>query len=299
MVLLSTSWFQQRCDIICVFIRKNLLPFITCLLLLAACNSITFLYQQLDWLIPWYLDDYITLSSRQQQDFEKHLSQLLVWHRKTQLTDYAAWLGELNDDIEQGLTATNLDAHEQKLRVFLRQLTLRSIPEIAALLSSLSAKQVDELFTGIEERNNKFKSEYFDLDTKQRTQKRVERVQKQLNRWLRQLTPAQLKLLQNWSENYESDPKSTLKYRKYWQSQLRKALNNRQDKAVFSAQLEPLFVDPEALQEDSFRQRRQRNLARFKNLLLDILNTMSDSQKRYLQAKLDDIAKDFTRLAAG
>ena len=279
--------------------RKYRLSFIACILLLAACNSITFVYQQLDWLIPWYVDDYITLSAEQQQDFEKQLGQLLVWHRTTQLTDYAAWLKGFNDNIKQGLTTTDLDEHEQTLRAFWRQLTLRLLPDITDLLGSLSDQQINELFTRIEKRNSEFKTEYFDLNTEQRAQERVERTQKQLNRWLRKLTPAQIKLLQDWSNDYESDPQSTLKYRQHWQSQLRQALNDRSDKALFADQLEALFAYPEALQEDSLQQRRQRNLKRFKNLLLDILNTMNDSQKRYLHAKLDDLAEDFARLATG
>ncbi|MBW2478807.1 MAG: hypothetical protein JRF38_02360, partial [Deltaproteobacteria bacterium] len=57
------------------------------------------MYQHLDWLIPWYVSDYISLDSDQQNLLEERLAKLLDWHCRTQLPVYAMTLRALGRDL--------------------------------------------------------------------------------------------------------------------------------------------------------------------------------------------------------
>ena len=64
-------------------------------LLLAGCG-LRFAYSQLDWLLPWYLRDYVTLNAGQRSELDVRLAGLLDWHCRSHLPEYVALLRAAN-----------------------------------------------------------------------------------------------------------------------------------------------------------------------------------------------------------
>ena len=60
--------------------RLRIFVLVSLLAALAGCSN-SFVYNQLDWLIPWYLGDYVDLNREQQRAFKEQLGELLRWHR--------------------------------------------------------------------------------------------------------------------------------------------------------------------------------------------------------------------------
>ncbi|HAY11253.1 MAG TPA: hypothetical protein DCY18_15230, partial [Thauera sp.] len=56
--------------------------------------SVRMAYSQLDWLVPWYLRDYVMLDAGQRNLLDRQLSARLDWHCRTHLAEYAATLRE-------------------------------------------------------------------------------------------------------------------------------------------------------------------------------------------------------------
>ena len=56
-----------------------------CLLCLTACSGTTFVYNRLDTILPWYLDDYVELNGTQERQLEEILRPFLNWHRRQEL----------------------------------------------------------------------------------------------------------------------------------------------------------------------------------------------------------------------
>ena len=71
---------------------KRLLPLGLCLALASCSNA--FVYNQLDWLIPWYMGDYVNLTREQKKSFKEELEPLLQWHRNEELQNYLLILDE-------------------------------------------------------------------------------------------------------------------------------------------------------------------------------------------------------------
>ncbi len=84
--------------------RLRIFVLVSLLASLAGCSN-SFVYNQLDWLIPWYLGDYVDLNREQQRAFKDQLRELLRWHRSEELARYVELLDGIEADLGQPLSA--------------------------------------------------------------------------------------------------------------------------------------------------------------------------------------------------
>ena len=80
---------------------KKILALVIAFILLSACGPKLY-YPSLDWLIPWYVDDYISLEPDQSSRFRTQLARQLDWHCRTQLPEYAEFLRDLRREVDHG-----------------------------------------------------------------------------------------------------------------------------------------------------------------------------------------------------
>mgnify|MGYP000627303891 FL=1 len=57
------------------------------LILLVGCSN-QMAYNHFDWLVSWYVDDYVELNNQQEEKLQAGLNSLLVWHRQDELPVY-------------------------------------------------------------------------------------------------------------------------------------------------------------------------------------------------------------------
>ena len=85
-------------------LRRGLRLLAGCLLLvtLTGCSATQFIYNRVDILVRWYLDDYVSLDREQQARFDDRFDLLIEWHRRDELPGYALLLDDaltiLDDD---------------------------------------------------------------------------------------------------------------------------------------------------------------------------------------------------------
>ena len=135
------------------------LIFTTCLLLVVSGCGPRLIYPHLNWLIPSYVDDYISLNREQSGLLEKQLLQVLDWHCRTQLPVYAQSLRELAKDLEdpsQPVSYERLQYYSNQFIAHWRKLAKQIGPEMADILATASDEQLADLFQNIEKRNTKF-----------------------------------------------------------------------------------------------------------------------------------------------
>jgi len=72
---------------------KKLLLF--SLIFLVGCSSTTFVYNRIDFLLPWYLESYVDLNREQKQDLKQLLIPFFKWHREEELPNYLAIIEDL------------------------------------------------------------------------------------------------------------------------------------------------------------------------------------------------------------
>ncbi len=278
---------------------KTRVSMLACLiLLLAACSTVKLLYDRLDWLLPRYLGNYVNLNSEQRAQLDANLAELLRWHRQTQLPRYAAWLRELQGDLDRGLSRADLERHEQALEGFWRDLMLQTTPLVADLLADLSADQQEQLFETLAERNQRYQREYVDPAPLRVADRRAEQASDRLDYWLGRISPQQAAILRDWGRRYAPMGELNLAFREHWQRHLRSLTNAGSSSSTeFESALRTLLVEPESDRPEELKQARLRTRMLTQDLLLELDGTLTSGQRQHLRNRLDTLARDFEQLA--
>lgn len=258
--------------------------------------SFSYIYRQLDWLVPWYVSDYITLDEQQQTELERRLLSQLDWHCSTQLQRYADWMLRLHDSPD-AFTREHLEQHYETTRVFWRDLMTRLTADAATILSDASDAQVAELVKNLERKQNERDREEASLTPELRMRRRIERMTRLLERWIGELSAAQKQRVADWSSAMERMPDGSISARHSWQQQFVQTLATRKDKKEFALRLHTLLVEPETFWSESYRlesrQRRERTL----DMLAGIASVMTAVQRGHLQHQLSSWIDELQSLA--
>ena len=85
--------------------------------MLSGCSATQLIYNRVDILVRWYLDDYVSLDSEQQERFDARLETLLDWHRREELPAYVVLLDDaliiLDDGVPMDDTRAMADRIEE------------------------------------------------------------------------------------------------------------------------------------------------------------------------------------------
>jgi len=121
---------------------------------MTACST-KLAYNNLDWIVSWYVDDYVTLTSTQEKQLDSSIESLLLWHRKTELQNYVVQIKYIKIDLNNGIKQATIKNYINALKQFWNAILLKAEPEMMQLAYSLSDKQATELLAEIEQQNLK------------------------------------------------------------------------------------------------------------------------------------------------
>lgn len=269
---------------------------IALLILLSGC-SVKFIYNQLDWVIPWYLDDYVSFNSAQELLLDQHLEYLLSWHRKQKLPEYANFLEQLAADSRDGLDGDEIDQAHDRVQLFANQLIQATAPALSDLLKRLSDKQLNDLFDNFENLNREFQQKYIDVTEQKQRFRRAKEMRKWIQRWTGLLDDTQVELIHQWSTEYHLMGREFLHSRQQWQRQLKKLLQQPQKNSSWQLEIENLLSNNRARHAATFEQKVTSNHRLIKQLLLDLDQSLSDKQRLKLNQQLESYAQDFRQLS--
>ena len=269
------------------------------LLLFTACGP-RWYYHQLDWMIPWYVDDYLALDSAQRSALENRLAHQLDWHCRTQLPGYAAFLKSVSRDFQPPDTTVTREQfvyYLQSLSQYWKDLMAQIGPDLADILITASDDQIDELFRNIEKDNLERRRTYVDPPEREILQNRTDRMVERLERWIGTLTDTQYDAVQQWSYSIGATTDQWLANRRRTQQAFRKLIATRTVDSAFKEKFTALLVSPEVVRTKAYQTQVDRNIELMLDLLTDIEKTLTDAQRSHLLAYLESLAEDFDRLA--
>ena len=93
---------------------RKILAILLLPLLLTSC-TVSFTYNHLDWIIPWYVDDYVDLTRDQKKSLRQQLEPILTWHREEELVRYVEILDGIEASLAQPLTAEEVNRWIQQI----------------------------------------------------------------------------------------------------------------------------------------------------------------------------------------
>ncbi len=278
--------------------KKNLLiPVI--LIILVGCST-RVVYFHLDWLIPWYISDYISLDKEQKNMLEKRLLALLDWHCRTQLPVYAETFRALGNDVadpESPITVERLEFHFARLMELWKVLLHNVAPDIIDLMLTASDDQINELFNNLAKRNQEFREKYVDLPAQELNKNRQKRMQKNLAYWISDLTPAQRQAVADWSSGLMPIAQEWLQNRERVQAYARTLLEKREDSPEFREKMLDLIVYPEYMRPADYQKKIDFNTNLTLQFIIQLDRLLTSEQRQHFLKRIESLASDFDQIS--
>ena len=268
------------------------------IVLFTGCSRVQFAYNQLDWLIPYYVEKQVELTDSQDAYLQQSVDYLLSWHCSSHLEAYAALLREANDNFQHGtMSAKELQYFLDQIDYYWKDIKKKANPAVTHLLLTSSDAQIDELFSNFRSNDNEW-LEVFNAQTDEELRLDYqENMTQELERWFGPLQDAQQQAVTGWSEKFEPLGLTGLKMRRRWQAHLKDLLDHRGDTEKFYSGIEQLFLNPEAIYSDEYIKRIEYNAKRTIELVVYVGNELDDSQREHLASMVDSVSGDFVELA--
>ena len=265
---------------------------------LSACIGVKFTYNNLDWFIPWYLDDFLVLDKEQEKRFDSELLLLWNWHRQNELPEYSKLLNEIITDLDkQQLSIEKLAYYSTEAEIFYKRVILKSLEQSFVIIASLTDQQLTDLFDSISENDQDFIEYAAETDREERIKKRQHSITKAFKKWLGKLSTSQKQLIKQWSLEAETTMEYHIEYVKRSRKAFKRALLIRNDQSQSQQLLQQLVTMPELLRSDEYNKTIERNNLRFRLLLLDTLKSLSQKQQQHLRKKILKYSEDFSALS--
>ena len=269
------------------------------LVVFAGCGP-RLIYPHLDWLIPWYVNDYIALDDTQKNMLQKRLLKQLDWHCRTQLPAYAKTLRAIGREFanaDQAVDYPKIQSYYIKLMELWKELMKQIGPDITDILITASNEQIDELFDNLEKQNRKFRKKYVDISTAKLVENRQKSMQKRLKYWISNPTAEQKEAIATWSKQMVPISKDWLQNREMLQDKARRLLARRNSSPEFRENLLELIVNPESLRTLAYQAKIEANIDITLKSIIQLNRLLTPAQRSYLLKRIESLASDFDKLS--
>jgi len=267
-------------------------------ILLTACTGIKFTYNNISWFLPWYLDDYLVLNNEQEQEFDQHFNLIWQWHRKKELPQYSEFLHEIVNDIDtQQLNLERLHYYSEQAKIYYARIVQKTLEQGSGFIAGLNDQQITELLDSMADDDDDFKEYVADTDAEERIKERQKYVNKTFRKWLGKLSKKQKQRINQWSTETETTLEHQLLYIEQNRTAFKSIITNRKNIPATKQQLIKLITQPELLRSKKHNEIRERNLKRFRQLIVDMFNSLSKKQTQRFRKKILGYAEDFAELS--
>ena len=277
---------------------RHFFCFIILTVFLTGCSRIKFAYNQLDWVIPYYVENSVELTPNQSIYLEQQVRQLLDWHCNSHLAAYADLLRSANNHFQNGtVNKENIQETLHQLELYWKEIKRQASPAIANLLQTANDKQLDALLATLTKRNKAWRDEYYSHTGQALQEDYRRRMVVELERWFGPLTASQQLALADWGQQFKPLRTEAIKARAHWLASFRVLLRQRDDTSDFSAVLQQLLINPESIRTPEYQNGFEHNTKISIALIARIGQQLNDVQRRHLARTSDSIAQDFEQLA--
>ena len=266
---------------------------ILALLVLGACSSTTFLYNRLDFILPWYLDDYVELDRDQRQAFDRLLDPFLDWHRQEELPAYVAVLDQVEGTLGQPVTQEEIDAISGAFEEAWLRLEDRSLDWLLALGASLTDAQVEEFLRNLEERQQEYEEKYLSRSDEEYREEMYDNLLDRAQDYLGRLDREQKAALRAASDAMIRADGPWLEERARWHARLAELL---QREPGWEQRVRDAVARREETLSQDYREAYAHNLMLIQETVAGLLNSRSERQERRLRGEIADLREDLQEL---
>ena len=279
---------------------KNYLRYyflIIAILAIQACSFKT-IYNQVDWLIVSYIEDFVSLNEKQSERLNTQIQKSFSWHRKTQLPLYTTWLQSFHDDVESGLDKTTVEIHFDTISSYFKNITSRLVDDIYVLLPNLTEQQIKEILENLSDKNVEFREEYSGKTQEELKDQVLDKLIDQFENWIGDLTAQQVIILTVFVKNSDLLYEQRYQTRLRWKKEFSVLLTEAKSGKNVNAKIKDLFTNQnkfrDKLSQEKFNQRKEVSA----ELIVSISRILTEEQKIHLFDKIANFKAMFLELAS-
>ena len=273
------------------FMKKILL---FSLIFLVGCSSTTFIYNRIDFLLPWYLESYVDLNQEQRQKLNELLEPFFEWHREEELPKYVKIIEDFESILDEKIELASIEAITHEVEQSWFRLEDNMIAWVIPMTRELSNEQITEFLQTMQTKTAQNENKYLSRNLQTYQNDNYKRIRKNLRRFIGGMNKDQLDLIDiaskemirvdgQWIDNRKAlieNLKVILKRGEGWELDLEN-ITHRDDKVA-----------------SNYRRTYSHNIAVNERLFVEILNSRTEKQDKKLRSQLLRYKTDIKTLIA-
>ncbi|MEH6580579.1 MAG: DUF6279 family lipoprotein [Halioglobus sp.] len=266
---------------------------IACLLLLGACSSTTFIYNRLDFLLPWYLGDYMELSRPQKKLLDDLLEPYLYWHRSEELPRYLEIVEKIDDSLDQPLQLADVEAVSDMFEAAWGRLEETGLTWILELGANMSDEQIAAFLIKLQEQQGEYEEKYLTRSEQEYREETYESLLDSFTDYLGRLDASQKLALKDTSAAMQRSDTAWLEERAAWMLRLEVLL---QRAPGWEQGIRDALAERDENASPEYRQMYTHNILQIQQAIVSVTNSRTDKQDRRLRKKLNNLREDLQTL---
>jgi hypothetical protein len=266
----------------------------------SACSSLQIAYNQTDFLLKWWLDDYLDLSTDQDQLIDQAVTVQIKKHRQEVLPKALQKIRALRSKLDRPLTIDEGTLIVKDIKTFSRDSINYLLEDASSLVLTLEPKQFTYMENAFKKSNKKFQNDYLSGNAEDRLDKRVEKIIERTESFSGDLNKSQKSQVKDIAKEYLLDMETVYQARTYKQQLILKVLKKiNQDRPPASevkTTLNQLFNEIElgtSQEQKDFEKKRDLHAGIVIAKISEILN---DKQRKKTQSKIQSWENDVSVL---
>ncbi len=257
------------------------------ILVLAGCTK-KFLYNNLDWFVLEYLDDYVTLNQEQESLVEERLFLLAEWHKTEELPRYVDHLKEMESVTEEDVTLNYLKQNRDRFRAHYNRIINKVAPELFSLSLLLTPQQQREFLANVQKDYKKRNAKYTDKTEKEVRKIVFDNTKEWVTEWIGELDDDQQGYVIQFSDQVILNSPLWRNYRASIYQELEYMFDNQSDSSIYQKVFMQLLFEPESFYSDQLSQNVDHNIALAEQLTLSLSQSMTQKQWDHFHGKVTD-----------
>ena len=267
------------------------------LALLAGCSANRFLYNRADTFVRWAVDDYVDLTSEQQQRFDDNLDVLLDWHRRAELPQYRDFIFLSIAALDDGVTIDEAIVISEAIEQAVNRLQAEFIELLLLTGEDLSEQQILDFLAELDRQQQEFAEERLVRDEETYAADAAKSLEGLAKRLLGRLDEAQQSLIASRSKELMRIDRLWYDDRTVWGATLRTILETRAPD--WQSDVRALSEARSSARTPAYVAGIDHNGDIILELLVDIINGRTERQDRKMRRFLNGLIADIDALTIG
>ena len=261
-------------------------------LLLVGCSTTTLIYNRIDFLVPWYLGNYVELTKSQKQYLDELLIPFFSWHRYEELPKYLEIINSTKNILEGEVKPEGIATISSNVEKSWFRLEREVLVWMTPLVSNLNDEQIQSFLQVMQKKATEYENKNLGRSDNDYRQDIYEKIRDNLQQFMGELSQQQLTVVKTYSEDMHRDDGMWLQNRKALLVSLSSILERD---SGWKERLSRINQRDDPVSR-SYRETNVHNLDVIYHLIAEVLNTRSEKQDKRIRRQLSKYRTDIETL---